>query len=108
MMALIEISKLTKAYDGQLILKETSIKVDHGEALALIGPTGSGKTTLIRLMDLLELPTSGTIYFDGVDVTSSQRDRLAARRRMAFVHQKPIVFNMSVRDNVASGLRWRM
>ena len=88
-------------------MKDTSIDVDRGEALALIGPTGSGKTTLLRLMDLLEPPSSGTIHFDGIDTTHNQRDRLAARHRMAFVQQKPVLFTTSVYDNVATGLRWR-
>jgi tungstate transport system ATP-binding protein len=61
----------------------------------------------MRLLDLLESPSSGRVYFDGVDVTRSPRLRLEARRRMSFVLQKPTVFNMSVFDNVACGLRWR-
>jgi tungstate transport system ATP-binding protein len=54
----------------------------------------------------LEKPSSGRIVFDGTDVTSSEKARLLARRRMAFVLQKPVVFNTSVQDNIAYGLRW--
>ncbi|MFC1937627.1 ABC transporter ATP-binding protein [Chloroflexota bacterium] len=106
-MALIETDNLDKHFDGRDALKEVELAIDRGEVLAIIGPTGAGKTTLLRLLDLLEEPTSGTIYFDGVDVTHLRRHRLEARRRMSFVQQKPIVFTMSVHDNVACGLRWR-
>ncbi|MCK4707266.1 MAG: ABC transporter ATP-binding protein, partial [Gammaproteobacteria bacterium] len=69
-------------------------------------PTGSGKTTLIRMLDLLEAPTSGRIDFDGVDVTYNKHARLEARRRMSYVQQKPVVFTMNVFDSLACGLKW--
>ncbi len=106
-MTLLQAARLGKEYEGRTILREVNIDVREGEAFALIGPTGSGKTTLIRMLDLLEVPTSGRLYFDGTDVTSNRRDQLTARRRMSYVQQKPVVFTMSVYDNVASGLKWR-
>jgi len=59
------------------------------------------------MLDLLEWPSSGSILIGGVDTGCSSKKRLELRRRMAFVQQKPIAFNMSVFDNVACGLRWR-
>ena len=106
-MALVETVKLRQQYDGRDILRDIDLKIERGEVFALIGPTGAGKTTLLRQLDLLEVPSSGTIYFDGVDVTDSHRQRLEARRRMSFVQQRPTVFTMSVYDNVACGLKWR-
>lgn len=106
-MALLEAENLGQVYGGQSILKDINLVVQRGEVLAFIGPTGAGKTTLLRLLDLLELPASGRVYFDGLEVTSHRQGRLAARRRMAFVQQKPLVFTMSVYDNIACGLRWR-
>ncbi len=106
-MALIETIDLQQKYDKQYILKSIDLSINRNEVFALIGPTGAGKTTLIRLLDLLELPASGKIYFDRIDVTHSKRLRLEARRRMSLVLQKPVVFNMSVFDNAACGLRWR-
>ena len=106
-MALIEAIDIKQKYTEQHILKNINLNIDRGEVFALIGPTGAGKTTLLRLLDLLEVPTSGNIYFDGMDVTCSKRFRLEARRRMSFVQQKPVVFNMSVYDNIACTLRWR-
>lgn len=106
-MSLIEVVDLHQKYGERDILKNINIRVDRGEAFAVIGPTGAGKTTLLRLIDLLDLPTSGRIYFDGIDVAELRRMRLEVRRRMAFVLQKPVVFNTSVYNNIAYGLKWR-
>ena len=106
-MALIKVTNLGKDYEGQSVLKNINLDIESGEVFALIGPTGAGKTTLIRLLNLLETPTYGQVYFDGVDVTRSERQRLKARRRMAYVQQKPIVFKMNVYGNVACGPKWR-
>ena len=78
-----------------------------GDVFALIGPTGAGKTTLLRLLNLLERPFEGNIIFDGINVTSQKSHHLEVRRRMSFVQQKPVVFDMSVFENVACGLKWR-
>ena len=106
-MALIETINLSQRVGERDILKNINLRVDKGEVLALIGPTGAGKTTLLRLLDLIDMPTSGKVHFDGVDTADSPKVRLEIRRRMAFVLQKPVVFNASVYDNVACGLKWR-
>jgi len=106
-MSLIETVDLCQRFGERETLKNINLRVDRGEVFALIGPTGSGKTTLLRLIDLLDVPASGKIRFDGTDVTESGRRRFEARRRMSFVLQKPTVFNTSVYDNVACGLKWR-
>ncbi|MDD1684243.1 MAG: ABC transporter ATP-binding protein, partial [Methanoregula sp.] len=62
---------------------------------------------LIRLIDLLDWPTSGTIFFDGIDTNGPERVRLAVRRRMGMVFQKPAVLNTTVAKNVAFGLKFR-
>ena len=106
-MSFIEIRDLCQRYGERNILKNVNIGVERGEIFALIGPTGAGKTTLLRLIDLLDSPTSGRIYFDGIDATELGGARLEVRRRMAFVLQKPVVFNTSVYDNITYGLKWR-
>ncbi len=106
-MSLIETVDLCQRYGERDILKNVNIKVDQGEVFALIGPTGAGKTTLLRLIDLIDMPTAGKIYFDGIDTAKSTTERFEIRRRMAFVLQKPIVFNTSVYDNIAYALKWR-
>jgi len=106
-MALLMANSLGQRYDGREVLKDVNLEIERGEVFVLIGPTGTGKTTLLRLLDLLELPSEGKVQFDGVDVTGSRRERLDARRRMAFVQQRPAVFRMNVYDNVACPLKWR-
>jgi tungstate transport system ATP-binding protein len=106
MMSFIEVKDVYQKREGRDILKNINIGIDRGKIFALIGPTGAGKTTLLRLIDMLDRPSAGRIIFDGVDVTTSPKSRLEARRRMAFVLQKPVVFNASVYDNIAFGLKW--
>lgn len=106
-MGLVEVVGLSHSYGQKRVLEDLNLSVEKGESFALIGPSGAGKTTLLRLMDLLELPSSGEIYFDGMPVPRSGRQRLEIRRRMSLVHQKPQVFNETVYENVACGLRWR-
>jgi len=105
--SLIETIDLCQRHGERDILKNINIRVERSEVFALIGSTGSGKTTLLRLINFLDLPTSGRIYLDGTAVTESRRKILEARRRMAFVLQKPVVFNTSIYDNIAYGLKWR-
>ena len=104
---IIETTDLGQRLNGRDILRNINLRIDRGEFFALICPTGSCKTTLLRLLDLIDTPSCGNICFDGTDVTESARQRLEARRRMAFVLQKPVVFNASVYDNIAYGLKWR-
>ena len=104
---MIKIEGLCKRYGDKEILKDIVMDVEKGEVFVIIGPTGAGKTTLLRLIHLLEKPTSGTIYFQGSDTDAPENVRLGIRRRMAIVFQKPTVFNASVYDNVAYGLKIR-
>jgi tungstate transport system ATP-binding protein len=106
-MPLIELKNIGQTREKRDILKDVSFSIDRGEVFALIGPTGAGKTTLLRIIDLLDSPSRGRIYYNGADVDSSEKRRLEIRRRMAFVLQKPVVFNNSVYENVAYGLKWR-
>jgi len=94
-------------YEGREVLRGVDFSVGRGETVALIGPTGAGKSTLLRLLGLLEVPTAGEIIFTGHRVSGVGRERLSVRRRIGFVLQKPVLFNATVYDNVAQGLRWR-
>jgi len=104
---MIEVKLLRKRHGEKEILKDINLTIKSGEIFTIIGPTGAGKTTLLRLIDLLDMPSSGAIYFDGVDANASSRKRLAIRRRMALLFQKPALFNTSVYDNVTYGLKFR-
>jgi tungstate transport system ATP-binding protein len=104
---MIRIEGLTRAFGAKCALRNVTLEIHNGEIFTLIGPSGSGKSTLIRLIDLLDIPTSGIIFFDGTDTAGSEKDRLAIRRRMSMVFQKPAVLNTTVAENVAFGLKFR-
>lgn len=104
-MSLIEVADLNQRFGLKNALRNVSLSIEKGEVFALIGPTGAGKTTLLRLLDQLEVPTSGKIFFDGQEV--GPRLRTEVRRKVSMVLQKPVVFDASVYDNVAYPLRVR-
>jgi tungstate transport system ATP-binding protein len=106
-MSLIQTINIVQNYEKHDILKNINLSIDRGDVFALIGPTGAGKTTLLRILDFLEKPYCGRIYFGGVDITKSKELHFQARRRMAYVHQKPVVFTTNVFNNVAYALKWR-
>jgi tungstate transport system ATP-binding protein len=107
-MALLEIRSLGKSYGISEVLKDINLEAQRNEVVALIGPTGSGKTTLLRLISLLDQPTTGHIFFGGADICClSSKNKLAVRRKMAMVFQKPVMFKASVYDNVSYGLKVR-
>jgi tungstate transport system ATP-binding protein len=106
-MSLIRVAGITHTYGDRAVLRNVTLSVDSGEVFALIGPTGAGKTTLLRILNLLEIPGAGEVYFDGKCIPRVGKQKLEIRRRMSFIQQKPQVFNLSVYDNVACGLRWR-
>ena len=97
---------LKKTFNGRYVLDGLSFEVKRGEHLAIIGPNGVGKTTLIRIINLLDAPTGGDISFDGESIQKI-KEKWRLRRRMAVVFQRPAVFNTSVYGNVALGLKIR-
>ena len=100
----IQVSHLTKRYGSFLALDAVSFTVQQGELLALLGPSGGGKTTLLRIIAGLERPDRGSVLFDGDDaVRRDPRDR-----GVGFVFQHYALFrHMTVFENVAFGLRVR-
>ena len=67
--ALIQIEHLNKKFGDNEVLKDISAEILPGEVVVIIGPSGSGKSTFLRCVNLLEVPTSGTIRFEGTDIT---------------------------------------
>jgi len=106
-MAILEIKKLYKNFGEKQVLEDINLSIERGNTLGLIGPTGCGKTTLLRIIDLLEKPSSGKILFNGVETTSSSKDRMKIRRKIGMVFQKPMVFRGTVFDNIHYGLNMR-
>lgn len=102
-----ELEEVYKNYGDLQVLKDINTRIGKGTSTTLVGPTGSGKTVMLRLIDLLEKPSSGTIYFEGTDANESNNIRLDVRRQIGMVFQKPLAFKASVYDNIAYGLKIR-
>ncbi|MFC7115769.1 ABC transporter ATP-binding protein [Natronoarchaeum sp. GCM10025703] len=104
----IAVSNLSHGFDGAGVLEDVSLSVESGEILAVIGPSGTGKTTLLELLAAFYRPEDGTVRIDGTDVwTLSERERLATRRRLGMVFQEANLFDATVRRNVSYGLHVR-
>ena len=99
----IEIRDLVFAYPGteRPVLEHVSLKIAAGQTVALVGATGSGKSTLIHLIPRLHEPPPGTVLLDGVDVRDIPLDRL--RGVIGFVPQEPFLFSDTIGGNVALG-----
>jgi phospholipid/cholesterol/gamma-HCH transport system ATP-binding protein len=105
--ALIQFRGLKKRFGEQVVLDGIDLDVARGETVALMGPSGVGKTVFIKTLVGLMRPDEGTVIFDGLDVTRSDERELApVRRRIGFVFQASALFDsLSVGDNVAYPLR---
>ena len=101
------LERLVKRYGQREACSIDSLQVLRGEALGIIGPSGSGKSTLLRLLNFLEPQTSGIIRFLGHTYDARSSVSLDVRRRMTLVFQSPLLFNTSVLNNVAYGLKLR-
>lgn len=100
----IDLQGISKTVGAKQILTEVSISVEQGDFCTLIGPTGCGKTTLLRIVDLLERPTRGRVILDGTDCTGFHgRSGTAVRRRMSMVMQRPFMLTGTVERNVRFG-----
>ena len=100
--SLLRIRGLSKSYDDTQILKGIDLDIYDGEFLTLLGPSGCGKTTLLRLIGGFEMPDTGSMQLDGVDITSLP----AEKRPINTVFQQYALFpHMSVFNNIAYGLK---
>jgi polar amino acid transport system ATP-binding protein len=98
---LIEVRDLKKNFGDLEVLKGISTRIRVGEVLSIIGPSGGGKSTFLRCLNLLETPTSGQIIFDGVDITAKGVNVDRHRQKMGMVFQHFNVFNnLNVIDNI--------
>lgn len=85
---LIKVDDIHKVFDNSLhALNGVSDEILKGEVVVIVGPSGSGKSTFLRSLNLLEVPTSGHIYFEGVDITGKQTDINIHRQKMGMVFQ---------------------
>ncbi len=100
-----EIRNLTKVYNGEKALDIPHLRIKKGGFYAVMGPNGSGKTTFLSILSLLLSPTSGKIYFEGVD--TSEADKRSLRQKMTLILQNPLLLNTTVEKNIAYGLKVR-
>ena len=100
-MSMIQIEHLRKEYPGVTPLADLNAEINKGDVISIIGPSGTGKSTFLRCLNLLEAPTSGKILFNGVDITTRNIRADLVRRSMGMVFQSFNLFdNLTVLDNI--------
>ncbi len=98
---MISVKNLSKDFGELQVLKNIDLEIKKGEKVVIIGPSGSGKSTLLRCLNLLETPTSGSIYLDGTEITDKKCNINHVRRRMGMVFQNFNLFpHMTVTENI--------
>lgn len=98
---MITVKNLTKYFDKHRVLNNVNLQIEKGEKVVIIGPSGSGKSTLLRCLNLLEEPTSGTIIFEGADITTDKKSIDIYRRKMGMVFQQFNLFpHLTVMNNI--------
>ena len=98
---IIEVKDLHKSFGQLQVLKGVTEHIEKGEVVSVIGPSGGGKSTFLRCLNLLEVPTSGQIFFECVDITAKGIDINQHRQKMGMVFQHFNVFpHMTVGQNI--------
>ncbi|HEX8656477.1 MAG TPA: ABC transporter ATP-binding protein [Hymenobacter sp.] len=104
MSALLTVANLSKQFGAQPVLRDVSLALDPGDVLAVLGRSGCGKTTLLKILAGLETPDAGTLQLQGKDLQPVPPNE----RQMVYLYQEPLLFpHLSVFENVAFGLRVR-
>ena len=98
---MIQVNHLCKSFGRLEVLKDISTTFQRGSVVAIIGPSGGGKSTFLRCLNLLEKPTSGEIIFDGVDICDKKTDINLHRQKIGMVFQQFNLFNnYTVKKNI--------
>ena len=101
---MIYVKGLSKSFGDNQVIKNIDMHITPGEKVVIIGPSGSGKSTFLRCLNLLEIPTEGSITFDGQEITAPGVDINKVRRHMGMVLQHFNLFNnLTVKDNITLG-----
>lgn len=102
METLIQLNDISKSFEDNLVLDKLNLSIKKNEFLTLLGPSGCGKTTTLRIIGGFEIPDSGTVIFDGVNITKIP----PYKRNVNTIFQKYALFqHLTVQDNIAFGLR---
>src|SRR5947209_12631778 len=100
-MAFLELEGIAKYFGRTTAVDHISLSVKQGEFLTLLGPSGCGKTTILRMIAGFEIPSEGTIFLDGVDITQ----HAANKRPMGMVFQSYALFpHLTAEQNIAFGM----
>jgi putative ABC transport system ATP-binding protein len=97
--------RLGRSVPAKVLVAEATFEVSKGETLAIVGPSGSGKSSLLRLLNRLDEPTSGTVFLEAVDYKQLPPRQL--RQRVGMVMQRPFLFPGTVADNLRFGPKQR-
>ena len=96
----IELSHLKKSFGDHDVLRDINLSIHRGEVISVIGSSGSGKSTMLRCINLLEIPTGGNIYYNGADIQSKEIKLIEYRSKVEMVFQQFNLFNnMTALDN---------
>ncbi len=101
--AILRAEHLGRTVQSKVLIEDASFDVIAGEVLALVGPSGAGKTSLLRLLNRLDEPTNGTVYVEGTDYREIPPREL--RRKLGMVMQRPFLFPGTVEENLRFGPR---
>ena len=98
---MLEVKDLKKKFGKLEVLKGINLKVEKGDIIAIIGPSGCGKSTFLRCLNMIEAPTSGSIIFEGEDITKKDVDLSRVRAKIGMVFQQFNLFsNLTVHQNI--------
>ncbi|MGE5496722.1 MAG: ATP-binding cassette domain-containing protein, partial [Syntrophothermus sp.] len=101
---MIKVEHLSKKFDALTVLKDINTEIHQGEVISIIGPSGTGKSTFLRCLNLLEIPSGGKIYIDGEDILDKNTDVPKLRRKMGMVFQSFNLFShLTVMENLTIG-----
>lgn len=101
---MIKVENLSKSFGDLTVLKEINVEIHKGEVISIIGPSGTGKSTFLRCLNLLETPSGGKIFIDGEDMLSKNTDVPKMRQKMGMVFQSFNLFShLTVLDNLTIG-----
>ena len=84
---MIKVEHLSKSYGDLCVRKDVTAEIRKGEVVSIIGPSGTGKSTFLRCLNLLEHPSGGSIHVDGIDILEGKADIARVRQRMNMVFQ---------------------